>query len=829
MHGSSQPNGQPQQPLVPMCCNGQSLNVSEGEKCQSHKRMRESPPPSYDLHKYNPKVLDEIALFESTLKDRSGGDFKRLKMSSQYSHTNVSNGPVLPDGSMMPDKAPTMNSTGLFRKPRGQHPAGFQWDASRGVWAPAINRLCRAQSEVQVIPKPGNACTNFMFYSTFDDETCCEVAAKLGCTWKMLANANIDRYGKFYEDSRFEENTLLRIPGRALPASTPVCTSLIEINSLPPNQPLIVRLPNPYHKVPAGGPSDISMVGPLQSLEPGFVCDKYQVYCTMDNETCEDVGKKLGCNWRNIAIVNRNRYGVIKSKDRFEERTLLLLPKVHDSAKVKSLCRNPVKTTVVEFGANSAAADNEVPFPGKVCADGIFYCTIGDETCDMVASKLGCHWQDLSEANKERYGVIKAQHCFEKRTLLRIPEQHNRSMVICLQNEKTTFSFPTIAANPANSQLPRTTTEPHQLCTKEPETSEPVSPKEIFYPGHVCRDCVFYCTLDNETPRISAEKLGCEWKELVAINKKSYKGLVANSLLEEGTVLRIPEKKSSSKVLKLYRYEDGEERLDICYACDAIESADDPPMLLCDGCDAACHLTCTHDNLSEIPEGDWFCKSCSMERGTNGKSVSSRTCDPSGTQPDKESIDGGIETKLFEKHDVHDVPLSQADPEKSALSCKVPKATNYTLVEVDEDKVEFRMGDGETVYRRIDLNHKPIEIGSLVRVAYRSGSRKEGGLGKVKARRGSVTGLDLQYDVTYVMGGRESKIEYRFVVLEERFNEDTAAEGGADNRAATVTPEASQVDGKGSNHDNDAMKTLKCLTYDCQYALDAKLKEQEKA
>ena len=79
------------------------------------------------------------------------------------------------------------------------------------------------------------------------------------------------------------------------------------------------------------------------------------------------------------------------------------------------------------------------------------------------------------------------------------------------------------------------------------------------------------------------------------------------------------------------------------------------------------------------------------------------------------------------------------------------------------------------------------------------------------------------------MGGRESKIEYRFVVLEERFNEDTAAEGGADNRAATVTPEASQVDGKGSNHDNDAMKTLKCLTYDCQYALDAKLKEQEKA
>ena len=33
-------------------------------------------------------------------------------------------------------------------------------------------------------------------------------------------------------------------------------------------------------------------------------------------------------------------------------------------------------------------------------------------------------------------------------------------------------------------------------------------------------------------------------------------------------------------------------------------------MLLCDGCDAACHLHCTQPQLQHIPEHEWFCDTC---------------------------------------------------------------------------------------------------------------------------------------------------------------------------------------------------------------------------
>ena len=136
---------------------------------------------------------------------------------------------------------------------------------------------------------------------------------------------------------------------------------------------------------------------------------------------------------------------------------------------------------------------------------------------------------------------------------------------------------------------------------------------ETFHPGFVCKDMQFYTTLDNETPRVCATKLGCEWRDLVQANKETYKGLLATSKLEEGTILRIPEKYDFQKLQALYYYQ-GDDKLDFCCECFVIEKPDGPPMLLCDGCDAACHLTCTHDKLKEVPEGDWFCRKCSKKK-----------------------------------------------------------------------------------------------------------------------------------------------------------------------------------------------------------------------
>jgi len=42
-----------------------------------------------------------------------------------------------------------------------------------------------------------------------------------------------------------------------------------------------------------------------------------------------------------------------------------------------------------------------------------------------------------------------------------------------------------------------------------------------------------------------------------------------------------------------------------CMMC-STERGDDE-LLLCDGCDRGCHMSCLDPPLKEIPEEDWFC------------------------------------------------------------------------------------------------------------------------------------------------------------------------------------------------------------------------------
>lgn len=50
-------------------------------------------------------------------------------------------------------------------------------------------------------------------------------------------------------------------------------------------------------------------------------------------------------------------------------------------------------------------------------------------------------------------------------------------------------------------------------------------------------------------------------------------------------------------------------KFDHCCECGILEKPGDQ-MLLCDRCNLACHLECTHDKLTEIPENDCFCRNC---------------------------------------------------------------------------------------------------------------------------------------------------------------------------------------------------------------------------
>ena len=174
--------------------------------------------------------MAELA-FES--QDPGSGSHKRRKMTPGYDSTSHGIDRILPDGSIMPKIAPSRGPDGLFTKPRGRARQNCTWDARRGVWVPqqpqqvTPEQLAVTQSAWGApasvtetvhyeddIPEPGTVCKDSMYYSTFDDETCGDVAEKLGCSSKDLATANADRYGSIKKDSRFEENTLLRIPPR---------------------------------------------------------------------------------------------------------------------------------------------------------------------------------------------------------------------------------------------------------------------------------------------------------------------------------------------------------------------------------------------------------------------------------------------------------------------------------------------------------------------------------------------------------------------------------------------------------------------------------------
>jgi len=55
-----------------------------------------------------------------------------------------------------------------------------------------------------------------------------------------------------------------------------------------------------------------------------------------------------------------------------------------------------------------------------------------------------------------------------------------------------------------------------------------------------------------------------------------------------------------------------EEEEDVCYVCGS--TSEGSVLLLCDGCDKACHLKCTKPRLRRVPKGDWFCTDCKAER-----------------------------------------------------------------------------------------------------------------------------------------------------------------------------------------------------------------------
>lgn len=79
----------------------------------------------------------------------------------------------------------------------------------------AKSKRRKVTAEIKKDYQPGFVDIDEAYYCTLDDETCFEVADKLGVKWKELALANKRRYGTIREWDRFQEYTTLMIPDSA--------------------------------------------------------------------------------------------------------------------------------------------------------------------------------------------------------------------------------------------------------------------------------------------------------------------------------------------------------------------------------------------------------------------------------------------------------------------------------------------------------------------------------------------------------------------------------------------------------------------------------------
>lgn len=78
------------------------------------------------------------------------------------------------------------------------------------------------------------------------------------------------------------------------------------------------------------------------------------------------------------------------------------------------------------------------------------------------------------------------------------------------------------------------------------------------------------------------------------------------SLSDDSASVASIEQESDSDVE--FEVESDSDRQMICMICH--KSNDPKKLLLCDGCENACHTKCDSPPLRLVPEGDWFCKEC---------------------------------------------------------------------------------------------------------------------------------------------------------------------------------------------------------------------------
>jgi len=123
--------------------------------------------------------------------------------------------------------------------------------------------------------------------------------------------------------------------------------------------------------------------------------------------------------------------------------------------------------------------------------------------------------------------------------------------------------------------------------------------------GRVLDDVeVPYWVFETETAGIPAMNVSAELAEVAAAEGAEARDAAALKKLQADVAAQANAADSEEDEVE----EVDDESADYCHKCNEGEEGD--VLLLCDGCENACHLSCCNPVLKRVPKGDWFCDDC---------------------------------------------------------------------------------------------------------------------------------------------------------------------------------------------------------------------------
>lgn len=231
-------------------------------------------------------------------------------------------------------------------------------------------------------------------------------------------------------------------------------------------------------------------------------------------------------------------------------------------------------------------------------------CAINENSEMMPDADDGAMDTDAAENNASAQAIIAPKVIVVGYKPAPVPQcTEMAGCVVVVRPPRRTTAVSPVTATPGPASFNRTAKTPISI-KKTPKTvhrSVRRTPALVGKAGDVVVD-------DVQVPGWVFEEEGKESSVQAVINVEAELAEVEREEAKEAAAMKKLEGEVANVDVEDELDDDMEDGVDVCHVCSAGEEGD--VLLLCDGCENACHLSCCDPPLKRVPKGDWHCKEC---------------------------------------------------------------------------------------------------------------------------------------------------------------------------------------------------------------------------